>query len=242
MPEISDELLHDVASSVARRIASGSIATGPRSGRMVLLALSADGPVLDHELSKLSETTESLLAVTDCPDGSSPALASALARLPRLAGASAAEVLDVERLVSSADRVVVPAMSLGLASRVAALQSETPSAAVVLRAALRGIPVNATLNETDFAVSDLAPAGAKRAVDGVLSRLQELGIHLELQRPRAVARAAAASAVPVVHPSTDRFAGREPLSDFVDSLASQPCSIEHGQPCVDCGVCEMRGF
>jgi hypothetical protein len=242
MPEISDELLHDVASNVARRIASGSNATASRDGRTVLLALSADGVVLERELSRLSTSSEPLVAVTDSAAGASPALASALARLPRLAGMSQADAADVERLISSASRVLAPAMSLTLASRVAALQSDTPASRVILRAAMRGIPVEATLNDSDFALSDQAPAGARRAVESIVVQLRELGIAVETPRPPAVARAAAAASSFAAHPSVDRFAGREPLSDFVDSLASQPCSIEPGQPCVDCGVCEMRGF
>ncbi len=242
MPQISDELLHDVASNVARRFASGSSAVAPRTGRAVLLALSADGVVLERELAGLSTTNEAMVAVTDCADGASPALACALARLPRLAGASPSELTDVEQMISRASRVVAPAMSLALASRVAALQSDTPTARVILRAALRGIPVEATLNDSDFTLSDQAPAGARRAVESVIGRLRELGIAVETPRTPAVARAAAAASPLSAHPSADRFAGREPLSDFVDSLASQPCSIEPGQPCVDCGVCEMRGF
>ncbi len=242
MPEISDELLHDVASNVARRIASGSNAAASRDGRTVLLALSADGAVLERELSRLSTSSEPMTAVTDSADGSSPALASAMTRLPRLSGVSSTEANEIERLISSAGRVLAPAMSLTLASRVAALQSDTPASHVVLRAAMRGIPVQATLNDSDFTLSDLAPAGARRAVESVVARLRELGIEVEAPHPPAVARAAAAAASFAAHPSADRFAGREPLSDFVDSLASQPCSIEPGQPCVDCGVCEMRGF
>lgn len=242
MPQISDELLHDVASNVARRIASGSSAAASRDGRTVLLALSADGVVLERELSRLSTSSEPMVAVTDSTDGASPALASAMARLPRLTGLTPNETNEIEHLISSASRVLAPAMSLTLASRVAALQSDTAASRVVLRAAMRGIPVEATLNDSDFTLSDQAPAGARRAIEGVVVRLRELGIAVETPRQPAVARAAAAASSFAVHPSADRFAGREPLSDFVDSLASQPCSIEPGQPCVDCGVCEMRGF
>lgn len=240
MPEISDELLHDVASNVARRIASGSSAAMARTGRSVLLALSGDGAALDRELADLAQTGESLVAVSDGTHAST-ALAGAQARLPRLAVATDLDDRDLEAALSAVERVVAPAMSLALASRVASLQTDTPASRVILRAALRGIPVTASLNEQDFAISDLAPAGMHRALDGVLARLRDLGVRIEGRRaasPRAVA--AASSVGP--HPSADRFAAREPLRDFVDSLASQPCSMEPGQPCVECGVCEMRGF
>lgn len=243
MPEISEELLHDVASNVARRIASGNVPASARSGRSVFVALSSDGAALDIELTQLSLSGESLLAVVDSTDRSTPALASAMARLPRLVAVQEMAVHELDAQSSTADRVVVPAMSLALASRVASLQSDTPAARVILRAALHGVPVTATLNEDDFALSDQAPSGARRAVEGVLERLRDLGIHVGSPRPVAMARTAAAGATSsTLHPSVDRFAGREPLRDFVDSLASKPCSIEPGQPCVDCGVCEMRGF
>ncbi|MBK6313317.1 MAG: hypothetical protein IPF53_03115 [Blastocatellia bacterium] len=241
MPEISDELLHDVASNVARRIASGSSATAPRSGRSVLLALSGDGAALDRELADLAQTGESLVAVSDGTN-SATALAGAQARLPRLAVAADLDDRDLEAALSAAERVVAPAMSLALASRVASLQTDTPASRVILRAALRGIPVSASLNEQDFAISDLAPAGMHRALDGVLERLRDLGVRVEGHRPPTAARSVATASSVGPHPSADRFAAREPLRDFVDSLASQPCSMEPGQPCVECGVCEMRGF
>lgn len=245
MPEISDELLHDVASNVARRIASGSVASAPRSGGGVLLALSSDGPVLDRALATFGHAYGPIFAVIDGADSSSPALASAMTRLPQLEPIRDADVRKMEDSFAGVDRVMAPAMSLALASRVAALQADTPAARVVLRAALRGVPVDVSLDEPDFILSEQAPAGAKRAVDGVLSRLRELGIHVPSLQSLPVSRAAAAAAgaAPFLsHPSADRFAGREPLRDFVDSLASKPCSIEPGQPCVDCGVCEMRGY
>ena len=42
--------------------------------------------------------------------------------------------------------------------------------------------------------------------------------------------------------SGETFTFAEPVSEFVEYLESRPCSIEVGKPCVNCGVCEARGF
>jgi hypothetical protein len=62
------------------------------------------------------------------------------------------------------------------------------------------------------------------------------------ERIRAAAVAAVAAAAGAPHPSQERFTFAEPLDEFVEYLESRPCSIEAGKPCVNCGVCEARGF
>jgi len=242
MPEVSDELLRDVASNVASRIMSGSVAQPSRSRGGVMLALSADGEALGRTLIDLSRSGAAIQAVIDSSDETSPALASALTRLPQLESVTTGNGAGLEALLAGVDRVVAPSMSLALASRVASLQADTPAAHAILRSVLNGVPVEASLHEPDFVMSEQAPAGAKRAVDGVLSRLRELGVVIGAVERLPLVRAAAAGVASGAHASAERFAGSEPLSDFVDSLAGKPCSIEAGQPCVDCGVCEMRGF
>jgi hypothetical protein len=138
-------------------------------------------------------------------------------------------------------------MDLALASRVAAMQSDTPASRAVLRALLAGRPVEATLDEREFAVAPRAPAGARDALAEVLERLRRLGVAVadRSEDPPSAARSLAASAAygaGRAHPSQERFTFPEPLDEFVDYLESRPCSIETGKPCVGCGACEARGF
>lgn len=242
MPGFSDELLHDVASRVARRIASGSAPQPLPTGGVTVLVLSGAGPALDRELAAVGPSDSRLVAVADSPSGGSPGLGCALARLANLTVSNDAGTEAGDELLARAERVLAPAMSLALASRVASLQADTPSSRVILRAVLRGIPVEASVDAADFHVSAEAPSGIRRAVHDVLERLRGLGIRVSSPPEGTVARARAAGASAGFHPSSDRFVCDEPLADVVDELASHPCSIEPGKPCVECGVCEMRGF
>lgn len=243
MTDISEQLLHDVASRVARRVASSAEASAPLPARYTLLALSGEGSSLVPSLDRLLDAGETV-AVADCPAGAAGALAAALARLPRLRVAAGEGAFDAGRLVAGADRVLAPSMDLALASRVAAMQSDTPASRAVLRALLAGVPVDASLDERDFAVAPGATEGARRALEEVVARLRSLGVAIGAA-PRP-ARAAAAGLPPPAgggpHPSQERFHTPEPLDEFVEFLESRPCMIETGKPCVACGACEARGF
>lgn len=244
MPEISEKLLTDIVARVAKRVAMPACDALPE--RYVLLTLSGDGPGLDAELSRLASSGGAVVAVADCPSGSAAALATALARIPHARAVTGEAAYDADRLVASAERVLAPAMDLALASRVGAMQADSPAARVILRALLGGVPVSATLDERAFAVSSRAPEGARDAVAELLARLRSLGVVVasrtqdQIVVPRAAAASAGASAR--THPSVERFTFPEPLNEFVEYLESRPCSIEAGKPCIECGACEARGF
>jgi hypothetical protein len=234
----AEKLINDIAARVARRVAAPASDALPKS--YVLVALSGDGRGLDEALDRLAREGGEVVVVADCPSGSAAALGSALARLPAAHAVSGEAAYDADALVARAARVLAPAMDLALASRVAALQADTPAARAILRAVLAGITVEATLDDRAFAVSSRAATGARDALSGVLARLESLGVAVALRAaPRAAAVAAAAGAP---HPSQERFTFAEPLDEFVEYLESRPCSIEAGKPCVNCGVCEARGF
>jgi hypothetical protein len=242
MPAASDQLLHDIAARVARRVASGESSALPP--RYLLVALSGCGAGLEHELDRAAAHGTPIVAIADCPTGSSAALAAAMARLPGLIVVSGEGAYDTERLVAGAERAVAPSLDLALASRVASMQTDTPASRALLRALLAGVPVEASLDGREFAVSSDAPAGARAAVEGLVSRVRALGVHVtgSTAAPASRAVAAGVAAAAASHPSQERFAPAEPLDEFVEFLETRPCSIEVGKPCVSCGVCEARGF
>ena len=212
--------------------------------RYALLALSGCGDALTSTLSVLAHSSHSTVAVSDCPTGSAGAVATAMALLPGLRVVTGTGAFDAERLVAHASEVVAPAMDLSLASRIAAMQSDTPASRVVLRALLHGVPVRATLDEREFDVDQGASDGARRAVASILSKLRELGIGLSepgSHSPPMLARAAAHGAGSS-HPSQERFDLPSDLNEFIEYLEHRPCTIEPGKPCVECGACETRGF
>jgi hypothetical protein len=240
MPEISDHLLTDIAARVARRMATGPAAPERVPGRYTVLALSGEGRGLDAALEALAASGEPAVAVADCATSSTGAIATALARVRSLRALTGEASYDAVALVAGAVRVLAPAMDLALASRVASMQADTPAARTILRALLAGVRVDATLAEREFAVSASAPDGARRALDDVVARLRDLGVHVSDGAPKAVAARAGVPAGP--HPSQERFGFPEPLGEFVEFLEGRPCSIETDKPCVGCGACEARGF
>lgn len=243
MSGISEKLLNEITASVAKRVAMSAPSVLPE--RYTLVTLSGDGPALDAELSRLAVGGGEIVAVADCPSGSATALATALARVPRVRAITGEAAYETDRLVASAERVLAPAMDLALASRVGAMQADSPAARVILRALLGGVPVSATLDDRAFEVSSRAPEGARDALAELLARLRSLGVDVAVPSlgQDALTRAAAAAAgVGRAHPSTERFTFPVPLNEYVEYLESRPCSIETGKPCVDCGACEARGF
>lgn len=247
MTAIPEQLLQDIAATVAQRFAaSGSESHQPRSG-YVLVVLSGEPQAGDDLLAGLERIDGGALALPDRPS-SAATVAGAKALAPALSIA-ADGVTDVDGLVGRASRVVAPAMDLALASRVASLQADTPGARAILRALFGGTRVEASLDVHDFDVSERAPEGTRRAVASVESRLRELGIEL-----RRAERAGGSPEIPHhitpsgaygagwAHPSQDRFTLPASVNEFVDFLERKGCSIEPGKPCVDCGACETRGF
>jgi hypothetical protein len=232
MTGISDQVLNDIATRVARRVAEDRAEPPAPSGRYTVLALSGEGRGLDAALAALAEAACPVVAVADCAAGSAPALAAALARLRTVRALTGETAFDADALVAGADRVLAPAMDLALASRVAAMQTDTPAARAILRGLLAGVRVEASLADREFAVAASAPEGARRAVDDVLARLRELGVGIAEPAPAAAAH----------HPSQERFGFLEPIGEFLEFLDARPCSIEAGKPCVSCGACESRGF
>lgn len=242
MPSVPDQLLHDIAARVAQRVAR--VETPSLPARHVLVALSGLGPGIESELDRIASLGESVVAVADCPTGSAGAMAVAMARVPGLVPVTGEAAFDADVLVAGAERVIAPSLDLSLASRVAAMQADTPASKVVLRALLAGVPVEATLDASAFCFSSSAPAGAREAVATLVSRVRELGVSVghTSAAPPPLVRAAAAAYGAGPHPSEERFTLAEPLDEFVEFLERRPCSIEAGKPCVSCGVCEARGF
>ena len=246
MTATPDQVLHDIASRVARRVASGNGIASALPAKYTLLALSGEGAGLGAEIARLAASAEPVVAVADCPAGAAGALATTLARLPRVKAVSGEEAFDTGRVVLGAERVVAPSMDLALASRVAAMQADTPASRAVLRALLHGVPVEASLDERDFLASPLAPAGIRQALEDVVGRLRQLGVVVhgrpaqhEAPAPRA---SAAAYGAGHSHPSQERFAVPEAVGEIVEFLENRPCSMETDKPCVNCGVCDSRGF
>ena len=237
MTNIPEQVLQDVASRVARRVASGADESAPAMpARYTLLVLSGEGSDLAAALDRVAAEGDAVV-VADCPAGTAGALATALARLPRAHPVSGEVAYDSGRLVAGAGLVLAPSMNLALASRVAAMQADTPAAAAILRALLSGVSVEASLDDRDFTVAPEASDGARRALEEIVTRLKALGVALE--RPRAAAAVAAPAGI---HPSQERFELSDPLNEFLDYLEKRPCLIEQGKPCVGCGACETRGF
>jgi hypothetical protein len=246
MTATPDQILHDIASRVARRVASGNGTAAALPARYTLLALSGEGAGLGAEIARLAASSEPVVAVADCPAGAAGALAITLARLPRVNAVTGEEAFDAGRVVSGAERVAAPSMDLALASRVAAMQADTPASRAVLRALLHGVPVEASLDERDFAASPLAPAGIREALEEVVARLRHLGVVVhgtparhEAPAPRA---SAAAYGAGHTHPSLERFAVPEAIGEIVEFLESRPCTMETDKPCVNCSACDSRGF
>lgn len=242
MSGISDRLIHDIASRVARRVAGADERALPT--RYVLVALSGSGGALDADLGRLASQPRPVVAVADCETAGASAVAAALARVPSLTVVSGESAYDAVALVSGAERVVTPSLDLALASRVASMRPDTPAAKVVVRALLAGVPVEASLDASDFAVAPEAPAGAREALEGIVGRLRELGVDVGRTEPAPLAARASAAAYGAgkAHASQERFGFPKPLGELVEFLENRPCSIESGKPCVDCGVCEARGF
>jgi hypothetical protein len=256
MATVSEELLKQVATRVAQQVHRSPSHVNAWPERCSLLVLSGNGETLDSVLARLAAEQSTIVAVADCHSAAASALAAARARIPSIVVMSD-DSFDVDALVARAERVIAPAMDLALASRVAALQADTPGSRVLLRALFRGLPVEVTLAEREFHVSERAPDGARRAVEQIEARLRSLGLTIvrsEYVPQRAAARAASAfsnspiespvsratSARP--HPSQDRFELPRSVDEFVDFLEQKGCSIEPGKPCIDCGACEARGF
>src|SRR5262245_47669444 len=124
MPGVPDQLLHDIAARVARRVAS--VETPPLPRRHVLVALSGAGAGLESDLDRIAGLGEAVVAVADCPTGTGGALATAMARVSGLRVVSGEAAFDADTLVAGAERVVAPSLDLSLASRVAAMQADTP--------------------------------------------------------------------------------------------------------------------
>jgi hypothetical protein len=255
MPTVSDELLRQIATRVAQKVHSSTTNRRSWPERYLLLVLSGGGSALEAALDRLAATPESIVAVADCPSATAEALAAARARIPAISVVTD-EPSEVESLVAHADSVLAPAMDLALASRVASLQTDTPGARVLVRALLRGVRVEATLDDREFRVSEGASDGARRAVEQIESRLRAIGLVIRSEPvPVRVAAAAASSAGSALatpagsratvirqHPSQDRFELPRSVDEFVDFLEQKGCSIEPGKPCIDCGACEARGF
>jgi hypothetical protein len=249
MATVPDELLHTIATRVAQQVLRPSASSEAWPASYVLLVLSGGGAALDGTIARLAGHRGAIVGVADCPSAAAGALAAARARIPSMT-VLAEEPTDVEVLVARADRVLAPAMDLALASRVAALHGETPGSRILLRALLGGTPVEVTLDDRDFRVSDRAPEGARRAVEQVEARLRALGFSVADSAPRAAEARASAPAAPVQndpdtirpHPSQDRFELPKSVNEFVDFLEHRGCTIEPGKPCIDCGACETRGF
>ena len=264
MTSVPEQLVHDVAARVARRVTSGDEVTRALPPRYVLLVLSGSGGGLGEAISRLAEARDPVVAVLDCPTASAGALAAARSRIPSLLALSGEEASGTDTLISRADRLVAPALDLALASRVAALQADTPGSRAILRALFRGVPVEATLDEREFQVSERAPAGARRAVSQIEARLSELGLALapgpgtgtfaaangpRSRTPGSGAFATGGSGSPSSvygagrpHPSQERFGFPESVNEFVEFLERRACIIEPDKPCVNCGACETRGF
>jgi hypothetical protein len=250
MATVPEELLQTIATRVAKQVRDAATGSTSWPARFVLLVLSGEGDDVDATLAGLASTGEPIVGVADCPTAAAGALAAARARVPSMR-VIADEPNDLDALVGRAVRAEAPAMDLALASRVAALQGETPGARILLRALFAGVPVHATLDARDFRVSERAPEGARRALEQVEARLRALGLavgprvvapgpptgtpvhHVSLPRPTAVS---------LPHPSQERFELPKSVNEFVEYLEHRGCTIEPGKPCIDCGACETRGF
>jgi hypothetical protein len=245
-----EQLIQDIAARVAERVTSQRDATDSLPARFVLLVLSGDRGI-EPTIRRLMGSGETVVALVDCPTSAASALASARALIPAVRAISADDAASADALAGRAQRVTAPALDLALASRVVALNGDSPGARVILRALLRGVPVEATLDEREFQVSPQAPAGARRAVEAIEARLRELGIVLSVGADAL--SPAARTSLPVLpspsaygagrpHPSQERFEFPGSLNEFVDFLESRACVIEPGKPCIHCGACETRGF
>jgi hypothetical protein len=240
MSGISDHLLHDIAGRVARRVSDAEPSTLP--GRYAVLVVSGEGPALEDAIDRLQAERGSVVAVADRRSG---AVGAVLARIPGARIVTDDSTVDVNALLAGADRVVAPALELGLASRITAMQADTLTSRVALRALLAGLRVEASLDEREFFIADTAAPAAREALDGIVSRLRALGVDVagvdrRLPSRNHLATAASYGAGP--HPSQERFSLSQPIDEFVEFLESRPCTIEVGKPCIACGVCEARGF
>jgi hypothetical protein len=207
----------------------------------VLLVLSGESG-LAPALSRLADAQEPVVALPDCP-AAAGALQAARQAIPSLRAEEGSDPAAARSLLDRADRIVAPSLDLTLASRVAAMHAESPGSRVILGALLRGIPVEATLDERDFAVSPRAHAGARRAIGEIERRLRDLGIALTpAAEPDHQPLSPTALGAGRPHPSQERFELPGSLDEFVDFLESKACVIEPGKPCVRCGACETRGF
>ncbi len=236
MSSVSDEMVHAIAARVAGRILAPSATRSP-AARYAVLAVSNDGPALARTAEELAQHRAPCVVVADCPTAAAGAIATIRARHTEARILDGEAAFDVDATLNGADRVLAPSMSLALASRVASLQPDFPAASVIVRALLHGVPVEASLDDRDFAASEHAVPGARRAVQAIAARLVELGI--SLPRPNvAVDHSSARDG----HPSRDRYAISAPLDEFIDFLESRTCTIDGSSKCNGCGACEMRGF
>src|ERR1043166_9539821 len=134
MPTIPEELLQRITTRVARQMAGGAVSPDPLPRSIVLLFLPGEAPTPEAVLGRLAEAESPIVAVPDCASASARALAASRARLSSLV--VLAEGSDLDAALDRATRIVAPSLDLALASRVAALQTDTLGARAVVRGLL----------------------------------------------------------------------------------------------------------
>jgi hypothetical protein len=166
---------------------------------------------------------------------------------------------NTESSLAACATVVLVAPSLDLASKITLLQTDCPTANLVIRALLAGKRVIA-LTEGMLACTTQSahPAsGIFRAVHELRDKLIDLGIELVSadepgNRPGSSVFSTSAerpARLPVLnpqsvaqHPSQQQVHVGEALNEFIDFLQTRECTMEKGKPCDKCDICNTLGF
>jgi hypothetical protein len=160
--------------------------------------------------------------------------------------------------------LVLVAPSLDLASKISLLQTDCPTANLVISALLARKRVIAVIEgmlagrpAADSLAADSPSTGIFRAVDELRAKLSGLGIELitaaEMGRtpeaPPMPVSAVRSAHLPVInpqptsqHPSRERIHVTDALNEFIDFLQTKQCTMEKGKPCDNCDICNTLGF
>ena len=182
--------------------------------------------------------------------------------IPAISSAQQSQALQSE--LSSCPAIILIAPSLDLASKITLLQTDCPTASLIIRALFANKRVIAVMEGPLSAAANLhLRPGLLRVLEELRGKLADMGVEfISLpELPRALnapvgsqAPARSATALPILkinasaasqHPSQQRINAPNALSElseFVEFLQHKPCTMEKGKPCDQCDICNTLGF
>jgi len=256
---ISQDLIREVASHISNRLAAGEARSTLALSQQKCLIIFAGGDV--NLLTALQQIRASQpngdcrgLRAIFAASGEHPVdRQMALRELPGIEEVAGEMMREPHHLLAATTQVIIPAMTLGLASKIAALQLDSPFSDIAIHALMQGKRVIA-VTDSIFCCQQAdspsrPPAGLARAIEELKMKLQSLGIELttaaelgELLQRKPAAFVTLSHRPQALHPSQEKFDTPEAVNEFVEFLERKRCEIEPDKPCIGRGICRARGF